>query len=312
MDLLDQMPVENPFLRQAIRDPGSRPQPEDDPLNAIVRRCAVKGPSSGKLAGVRVGLKDNISVSGIPMTCGSRVLSGYVPDVDATVVIRLLSEGAEIVAMLNMDDFAWGGRGDTSAYGAVLNPHNHQHLAGGSSAGSGAALYYDTIDMTLGCDQGGSIRIPAAWCGTVGLKPTFGLVPYTGIVGGETGFDHVGPMARSTEQVALMLEVIAGKDPLDPRQNEVPVQNYTGALDGRVEGLRLGVVKEGFGLRASEKEVDAAVRKAIGELAELGMKTSEISVPAHKSAMAIYRGAMSEGVAALLRANGLGYHWQGY
>ncbi|MFQ5873185.1 MAG: amidase family protein, partial [Dehalococcoidia bacterium] len=148
LETLDQMPVENPVLRQATRDPGKRPQPEDDPLNAILLRCSIKGPSSGRLAGVRVGLKDNISVAGVPMTCGSRVLSGYVPDVDATVVIRLLKEGAEIVATLNMDDFAWSGTGGTSAYGPVLNPHSRNHLAGGSSAGSAAALYYDDIDMT--------------------------------------------------------------------------------------------------------------------------------------------------------------------
>ncbi|MCH8090109.1 MAG: amidase, partial [Chloroflexi bacterium] len=124
LDILDQMPVENPLAPGVARDPGVKPRPEDDPYNAIVRRCSIKGPGKGKLTGVRVGLKDNISMAGVPMTCGSRLLSGYVPQRDATVATRLLSQGAEIVAVLNMDDFAWSGAGDTSAYGPTLNPHN--------------------------------------------------------------------------------------------------------------------------------------------------------------------------------------------
>ena len=154
MDSLDQLPVESPVLEGVVRDPGSRPDPKDDPYNAILRKCSVKGPYQGKLSGVRVGFKDNVSVAGTPMTCGSRVLSGYVPDVDATIVTRLLKEGAEIVAILNMDDMAWSGGGDTSVYGRSLNPHNPEYLTGGSSAGSAAALYYDDIDMTIGGDQG--------------------------------------------------------------------------------------------------------------------------------------------------------------
>ena len=146
LEALDQMPIEEPVVKGAVRDPGIRPSSKEDPLNAIVRRCSVKGPSSGKLDGIRVGLKDSVSVAGVPMTLGSRVISGYVSDIDATVTRRLLDEGAEIVAMLNMDDFAWSGSGGTSAYGPTFNPHNPEHLAGGSSAGSGAALYYDDID----------------------------------------------------------------------------------------------------------------------------------------------------------------------
>ena len=312
LDILDQMPVENPLTTGVVRDPGVRPRPEDDPYNAIVRRCSIKGPGKGKLAGVRVGLKDNISMAGVPMTCGSRLLSAYVPQRDATVVTRLLNQGAEIVAVLNMDDFAWSGAGDTSAYGPILNPHNREHLASGSSSGSAAALYYDDIDMTLGCDQGGSIRMPAAWCGVVGLKPTFGLVPYTGIVCGEPGFDHVGPMARSTREVALMLEVIAGKDPLDPRQDEVMVESYADNLAEDVSGLRVGVVQEGFAQKRSDPQVDAAVRKAIAHLSKMGLVVHDVSIPAHNTAMAIYHGGMIEGAAALMRARGLGYHWQGF
>src|SRR5207245_3980027 len=205
------------------RDPGGRPSRESDPLNAIIRRCSVKGAKGGKLAGKRIGIKDNVCIAGIPMTCASRVLEGYVPDIDATIIRCILDAGGDITAILNMDNFAFSGGGDTSAYGPTRNPHNPEHLAGRSSARSGAALYYKDIDLTIGDDQGGSIRIPASWCGIVGLKPTHSLVPYTGIVGIDPTFDHAGPMARSVAEVALLLEVIAGKDPMDPRQYDVPV-----------------------------------------------------------------------------------------
>ena len=261
LELLDSLPAAAPSPSVVGRDAGERPGPEEDPYNAILRRCLVEGSASGRLSGIRVGLKDNISVAGVPMTCGSNFLTGYTPDTDATVVSRILEEGGDIVAMLNMDDFAWSGSGGTSVFGPVLNPHNTEHLAGGSSAGSGAALFYDDIDVTLGCDQGGSIRIPAAWCGVVGLKPTFGLVPYTGIVAEEATFDHVGPMARSVDQVALMLDVIAGKDPLDQRQGVVPKQDYTGCLGGSVDGIKIGVIgrrlrRAGCGRRSGRRSSD--------------------------------------------------------
>ena len=257
-------------------------------------------------------MKDNISVSGVPMTCGSNFFTDYTPDTDATVVMRILEEGGDIVSILNMDDFAWSGSGGTSVFGPVLNPHNTDYLAGGSSAGSGAALFYDDIDVTLGCDQGGSIRIPAAWCGVVGLKPTFGLVPYTGIVAEEATFDHVGPMARSVDQVALMLDVIAGKDPLDQRQGVVPKQDYTGCLGGSIDGTRIGVLAEGFGAEGAEEEVDNAVRRALAGVASLGAEVIEVSIPYHLTSLSIYRGVIPEGSTTLLRAWGLGNNHMGF
>ncbi len=312
LDQLDQMPAEPMAITYRERDPGSRPSRQEDPLNAIVRRCSVKGAASGKLAGKRIGLKDNICVAGLPMTCASLVLEGYVADMDATIVTRLLDAGAEITAMLNMDNFAFSGGGDTSAYGPTLNPHNPQHLAGGSSGGSAAALYYDNIDLTIGGDQGGSIRIPASWCGVVGLKPTHGLVPYTGIVGIDPTFDHAGPMGRTVADVALMLEVVAGKDPLDPRQGEVPVQPYTQALNKDIKGLRIGVVREGFGWEKSEPDVEAAVHRAISALQEMGAQTQEVSIPAHREAGGIVWALIVEGAAAAIYGNGVGYHWKGH
>ena len=310
-ELLERMPLPQEPIKYRDRDPGSRPSREDDPFNAIVRRCTLKGASSGKLHGKRLGLKNNICVAGMPMSCGSLVLEGYVPEADATIVTRLLDAGAEIVATLNSDNFAFSGAGDTGAQGAVLNPHNPEYLSGGSSGGSAAALYYDDIDITIGGDQGGSIRIPASWCGVVGMKPTHGLVPYTGIVGIDNTFDHTGPMTRTAADAALALEVIAGKDPLDPRQGEVPVQAYTEALGLGVTGLRIGILSEGFGLEVPEADVDEAVRKALGVFSNMGALTQETSVPGHREASGIVWGLVAEGTAALIRSNGMGYHWQG-
>src|SRR2546428_617467 len=311
LDTLDQAPAQLPAITYRERDPGVRPSRQDDPLNAIVRRCSVKGGKAGKLAGRRLGIKANVCIAGIPMTCASLVLDGYVPNFDAPIIPRILDAGGEITAILNMDNFAFSGGGDTSAYGPTRNPHNPEHLAGGSSGGSGAVLYYDDIDLTIGGDQGGSIRIPSSWCGVVGLKPTHGLVPYTGIVGIDPTFDHAGPMARSVADVALLLEVIAGKDPLDPRQYDVPVQPYTQVLGKDIRGVRLGVVREGFGTPVSEPDADAKVREAIKALQELGAPAQEVSIPAHLEAGGITWGLIAEGMSALVYGNGVGHHWRG-
>jgi len=232
LDRIDQTPVEpSPSVqRYRERDAGRRPTREEDPLNAVVRKIRVNGAPSGKLKGKRIGVKDSVSVAGIPICGGSHILEGFVPDDDATIVSRMLDEGAEIVATLVMDDFALSGDGITNAHGPTLNPHRPEYCPGGSSCGSGAALYYDWTDITIGTDQGGSIRIPSSWSGVVGLKPTYGLVPYTGVMSIDPSLDHVGPMARNLSDVALALEVIAGKDPADFRQQEVRVQAYREAL----------------------------------------------------------------------------------
>ena len=310
-DRLSQLPDVRPPLRYPNRDAGSRPSPEEDPYNAILRRCTLKGATGGKLAGKRIGLKNNICVAGMPMTCASKILEDYIPDSDATIVTRILDEGGEINAILNLDNFAFSGAGDTSAFGPTLNPHNTGHLAGGSSGGSAAALYYDDIDITIGGDQGGSIRIPASFCGVVGHKPTHGLVPYTGIVGIDNTFDHAGPMARSVHDAALMLEVIAGKDPLDPRQGDVPTQPYTAALTGDASGLRIGVLSEGFGTAEADLVVDYKVRRAVRLMGELGARVDEVSVPWHSNANGVVWGLIAEGATGLLQTSGTGRHFEG-
>jgi amidase len=287
------------------------PTPLENPWNAIVRRCLVKGSSIGPLAGKRIGLKDNIGVAGVEMTLGSTVLRGFRPARDATVVSRLLTAGADIVAILNMDAFAYSGAGDTSLNGPTLNPHDKARLAGGSSGGSAAALYHDDIDITFGADQGGSIRIPASWCGVVGLKPTFGLVPYTGIAGIDHTYDHVGPLARRVADVALALDAVAGKDPFDPRQTDVIAKKYSNSLGKDLTGVRIGFLKEGLGGEGSEPDVEAAVSSALDRMARLGAEVSEVSVPMHKRVGPIAWGLFAEAVAAILQANGMGYHWRG-
>ncbi len=310
-ELLEQMTEPREPLKYRDRELGARPSREDDPFNAILRRCRVKGASTGKLAGKRFGLKNNICVAGMPMTSGSALLQDYVADIDATIVSRLLDEGAEIVALLNLEDLSMSAGGDTSAFGPVLNPHNPEYLASGSSGGSAASLYYDDIDITIGADQGGSIRMPASWCGVVGHKPTFSLVPYTGIVGADHSLDHVGPMARTVADAALTLGVIAGPDPMDPRQQDVRVQPYTEALGLGARGLRIGVLKEGFGLPRSEDDVDQSVRQALRILNELGAETVEVSVPPHLGSGDLMWSMIAEGATALLRSNGTGHGWEG-
>ncbi len=312
LDALERMPLAATQLKYPARDPGSRPDPKSDPFNAVIRRCTVNGAVRGKLAGKRIGIKDNISVAGIPMTCGSSVMDGYVPDADATLVTRILDAGGKVVAKLNLDNFAFAGAGDTSSFGPTRNPHNPDYLAGCSSGGSAAALYYDDIDITVGGDQGGSIRIPSSWCGVVGLKPTHSLVPYTGCIGIDPTFDHAGPMGRTVADVALLLEVIAGQDPDDPRQHGgVKVERYTDALGKDLKGARIAIVREGFGGPVAESDVDSAVQRALASMRERGAQIAEVSIPMHREGGSVAWGLMAEGAAALFAAHGVGYHFKG-
>jgi amidase len=311
-DELEAIPEKTRTSRYNQRDPGERPPAEQNPCNAFVRRCHIKGSGEGLLAGKRVALKDNICVAGIPLTCGSSVID-HVPSADATIVERLLDQGADIVGIVNMDNLAFSGAGDTSAYGPTVNPYDRSRLAGGSSGGSAAALFSRDVDITIGGDQAGSIRIPASWCGVVGLKPTYGLVPYTGILGYDLSFDHTGPMARRASDVALALQAIAGKDAADPRQRgDVPVQKYLEAIKRPdLKGLRIGVLAEGFGTAGAEPDVDEMVASAADRMRELGATVMRVAFPAHRSAGPIVWGVFAEGVTATFQNNAHGYHWDG-
>src|SRR5437763_9632150 len=225
------------------RSGGYRPSAEENPLNAWYQKCSIKGAASGILAGKRIAIKDNVCVAGVPMMNGSSVLESYVPEFDATIVTRILDAGGEIVGKAVCEHLCFSGGSHTSDTGPVLNPHDHTRSAGGSSSGSTALVVASECDMAIGGDQGGSIRIPSCWCGAYGLKPTYGLVPYTGIFPIELTLDHTGPMARTVADVALLLEVIAGPDGLDPRQRaDLQGDGYTRAPTGHARELRLGIV----------------------------------------------------------------------
>ncbi|MEW6635946.1 MAG: amidase family protein, partial [Actinomycetota bacterium] len=191
------------------RSGGRRPEPEENPLGAWYWRCSIKGADGGPLSGKRVAIKDNVCVAGIPMMNGSSTLEGYVPEFDATIVTRILDAGGEIAGKAVCEHLCFSGGSHTSDTGPVLNPHDHSRSAGGSSSGSAALVASGEVEMAIGGDQGGSIRIPASWCGIYGLKPTYGLVPYTGVFPIELTLDHTGPMAATVSDVALLLEAIA-------------------------------------------------------------------------------------------------------
>jgi amidase len=266
------------------RDSGYRPGVGEDPHNAWTRKCAIEGSGGGVLTGRTVSYKDHIAVAGVPMSFGAFALEGHVPDFDATVVQRALEAGATVTGKNVMNGLAggFGFGGGVGDYGRPLNPHNPEHLTGGSSSGSAVALVDGEVDISFGGDQGGSIRIPASWTGTVGLKPTFGLVSHFGIgFGSDQSIDYTGPMTMSVRDAALALDAVAGPDGLDPRQTRDVPEGYDAAtgLGQDIAGLRVGVLTEGF-LGATDAVADS-VHAAVDVLGKLGAVVSEVSVPEH-------------------------------
>jgi amidase/aspartyl-tRNA(Asn)/glutamyl-tRNA(Gln) amidotransferase subunit A len=253
LDLVDTIPVgqsEGAWENRSWSDPVSNPD------NAIAVSCSVPGDrdDSLELSGVSVGVKDIIMVAGVPMQCSSALMRGFIPGTDATVVKRLLANGADITAMTNADEFAASGRGTTNYTGPIRNPHDPERVAGGSSGGSGVAVANEIVDVALGTDTGGSIRIPAGLCGVVGLKPTYGLVPLSGVVENTYTQDHVGPLTRSVRDAGRVLEAIAGKYRHDPAslqaagRDEYQVGGYVDAVDAppSAEDVRIGVLEDGL------------------------------------------------------------------
>jgi amidase len=297
------LPDHTPPVRYP-RTPGYRPGPDEDPLNGWYYKTEVKGAPDGPLAGKTVALKDNILLAGVPMMNGASMNQQYVPEVDATVVTRLLDAGATILGKAHCEYFCLSGSSHTGALGYVHNPVKPGHSAGGSSSGSAALVGSGAVDMAIGGDQGGSIRMPAAFCGIVGLKPTHGLVPYTGICSMEVSIDHAGPMTRTVADNALMLEAIAGPDGWDARQQDVVAHPYARFVDAGVAGLRIGVLQQGFGRPESDAEVDAHVRAAAETLARLGATVEDVSVPAHEEIGAIFMPMIAEGMVRQLTFGG--------
>lgn len=291
-----------------------RPAASENPLNGWSVTCEVTGATSGPLAGRRVAIKDNVMVAGVPMMNGSPALQGFVPDEDATVVTRILAGGGIVAGKSVCEDLCFSGGSHTSANGPVHNPWDTTRSSGGSSSGSAALVASGVVDMAIGGDQGGSVRMPASWCGIVGLKATHGLVPYTGGFPIEATLDHLGPMARTVADTAALLTAIAGPDGLDPRQVEAPSGvDYTQGLDAGVSGKRIGLLREGFEVPGlSEPEVDAAVRRAAQRFTELGAEVVEVSVPLHRDAVHIWNVIATDGATwQMLRGNGYGYGYKG-
>lgn len=297
-----------------LRTGSVRPSAAENPFNAWYQRCSIRGAASGPLAGKRIALKDNVCVADIPMMNGSSVLEGYIPEIDATIVTRILDAGGEIVGKAVCENLSSAGSSFTASTGPVHNPHVPAYSAGGSSSGSAVLVAAGECDMAIGGDQGGSITIPASWCGVYALKPTYGLVPYTGIFPIELTLDHVGPMAATTADVALLLEAIAGEDGLDPRQRGVKTEAYIHALRGGTEGIRIGIVSEGFGWpHLSEQDVDEMVEASARRFAETGSHVSTLSIPLHRDGKHIWQAIFAEGAATLvMRGNGMGTNWKGH
>ena len=312
-------------VRPRVRYPrpaGRRPPRSENPFNAWHWRTEIKGAPTGPLNGIRAGIKDIICVAGVPMLI-SREESGYIPDIDATAVTRLLDAGATILGKTTASDGAgiWDIE-DNSPFVTVRNPRKQTHAPGGSSSGSAAALAAGDIELALGTDQGGSVRIPASWSGVVGLRPSYGLVPYTGVMGSDMTMVALGPMARDAETIALALNALAGPDAFDPRQRGIAPAptDYTQAIGMGARGLRVGVLREGFGhepwekleLPGSEAVVDRKVRSAISALRNAGATVEEVSVPEHLDAVHVFHAMYCEGNAEMILANAVGCGFLGY
>jgi aspartyl-tRNA(Asn)/glutamyl-tRNA(Gln) amidotransferase subunit A len=274
------------------------------------RRLAA-GEDPGPLAGVPVALKDNLSLAGAKLTCGSKILTGYVAPYTATAVERLLSAGAVILGRANMDEFAMGSSCENSAYQLTRNPWDLGAVPGGSSGGPAAAVAAGSVPLSFGSDTGGSIRQPAAFCGVVGVKPTWGRVSRSGLVAFASSTDQIGPLARGVRDAALGLAVIAGPDAADATCSERPVDDYRARLEEGIAGLKVGIIRE------VSREIDSAGfdpasargwRSALDHLAQAGAEIVEVSVPSLDAAVAVYYViATSEASANLARFDGVRY-----
>ncbi|MBI5481548.1 MAG: Asp-tRNA(Asn)/Glu-tRNA(Gln) amidotransferase subunit GatA [Deltaproteobacteria bacterium] len=263
-----------------------------DEEGALARAAAIdaalaRGEAPGPLAGVPVALKDIFVTRGIPTTCGSRILAGWVPPYDGTAATRLRAAGAVLLGKLNMDEFAMGSSNENSAFGPTRNPWDLQRVPGGSSGGSAAAVAASLCALALGTDTGGSIRQPASLCGVVGIKPTYGRVSRYGVIAFASSLDQVGPLGRGVADCALALEVIAGHDPRDATSLPAPVPRYRDAAGRGVRGLRVGVPTEYFGA-GLDPEVAAAVTAAIESLRAAGAAVVSVSLPHTEYAIAAY------------------------
>lgn len=259
-----------------------------------------EGKNRGPLHGVPVGLKDLFYLKGVPNTSGSKIFQNFIPDYDSTVVSRLKEAGAIFMGKLNLHQFAFGPLGVNADYGDTRNPWDPSRLTGGSSGGSGAAASAGQCTITMGTDTGGSVRIPSALCGLVGIKPTYGRISRHGIAPLSWSLDHAGPMARTVEDCAIALSILAGHDPKDPSSSAKPVPDYRASLTTEIHGLRVGVPKEYFEAPI-DPQVRAVTERAIGVLKELGAEIKEVSWPMYHQSGVVSTPIISAEAAALHR-----------
>jgi len=273
---------------------------------AEVDAAVAAGRDPGPLAGVPVALKDNMCTRGVPTTCSSKILDGWKPPYDATVVERLAQAGAVVVGKTNLDEFAMGSSTENSAFGPTLNPHDITRVSGGSSGGSAAAVAARFASVSLGSDTGGSIRQPAALCGVVGVKPTYGTVSRHGLVAFASSLDQIGPFSHDVRDSALLLETISGHDPLDSTSIPQPPLQLLAELDRGVEGLRIGRITDLPG--GSEPEVDERLAEAFDALTRAGATVVDVELPSMKYGLtAYYLVAPAEASSNLARYDGVRY-----
>jgi amidase len=310
----DRLAAQPDFLPEVRypRAPGHRPDPSENLLNAWYYKTDIRGAPSGPLAGKRIVVKDTVCVAGVPMMNGSSIMEGYVPEIDATIVTRMLDAGAIIAGKSTCENLCLSGGSHTSATGPVHNPYKKGYMAGGSSSGSAVLVATGEVDMAIAGDQGGSIRIPASNCGLYGMKPTHGLVPYTGTMGVEQTIDHLGPITANVADNALLLEVLAGADGLDPRQYKPKLERYGEAVGRGCRSLRIGVLSEGFGRPESEPDIDRKVRAAAELFKGLGAEIEDVSVPEHRAAPDYWTAITVEGLQdQMMHGNGAGTNYRG-
>ncbi|TAN24634.1 MAG: Asp-tRNA(Asn)/Glu-tRNA(Gln) amidotransferase subunit GatA [Acidobacteria bacterium] len=275
---------------------------------AAIDRLAERGDPLPPLAGVPVAIKDVLSTRGVRTTCASRILENYIPPYDATSVERLEAAGAVVIGKTNCDEFAMGSSTENSAFGPTRNPRDPERVPGGSSGGSAAAVAADLAVAALGTDTGGSIRQPAAFCGIVGLLPTYGRVSRYGLAAFASSLDHVGPLTHSVRDAGLVLSAIAGRDPLDSTSADVPVPDYEATLEDSIRGLRIGVPREAFAQQGLDAECAARVQEGIEKLRGAGCQIVEVSLPNVAAAIAVYYVlATAEASSNLARYDGIRY-----
>ncbi len=274
---------------------------------AAVDAKIAAGIDPGKLAGVPIAIKDNMCTRGIATTCASKLLDGFIPPYDATVITRLQDAGAVIIGKTNLDEFAMGSSCENSALGVTRNPWDLSKVPGGSSGGSAAAVAARLVPISLGSDTGGSIRQPAAFCGTIGLKPTYGMVSRFGLVAFASSLDQIGPFANTVDDIALVMEVLSGHDPKDSTSLPIDAPELMKASHGDIKGLRIGIPDEYFADGISEP-VREAVMEVVDKLVELGAVVSHVSMPHTEYTLpAYYIVAPAEASSNLARYDGVRY-----